>query len=554
MPIPGLPPPPPPPPPLPPFSRSRPPKSLGDPCLEAEIFVRTYAPTQLTASIRSLQDAAFAIATCNSADEWCQLHKGFASSNKAVVLIVASLIQAGYTMCKDEHGYADDQATIYIYNSVYPFLPFVDKKAPRLGSTPDDKRAFIESACLHDGGDELLNDSYNGFFAARILGCFDKLMNRSLTDPDSVSTGFRSALLRFLHVLGDADGELSQREERFIKLIEDGINSHITKGFFVAQEHPDAVDRLGKLKQLFDFSMLEKNPSVQASKNIGNIVSQDSCSDVDEIIGQLMGMTGLESVKKEITSHINTLRVSEMRSEKGLAEIKTTNHMVFLGNPGTGKTSVARLLAKLYRELGILSEGTFIEVDQSSLVAGYVGQTAIKTKALIDEAKGGVLFIDEAYALVSENNQNSFGKEAIDTLLKYMEDYRNDFIVIVAGYQEPMEKFLASNPGLKSRFNKYISFPDFSHEELMNVFEKICQASGYKPSAELREKVALAFFKVLAIRPKHFGNARAVRNLFDLIVVQQANRVISLTSPTHSDLMDLIEDDFLPEHLEACLR
>jgi SpoVK/Ycf46/Vps4 family AAA+-type ATPase len=228
--------------------------------------------------------------------------------------------------------------------------------------------------------------------------------------------------------------------------------------------------------------------------------------------------------------------------------------MVFTGNPGTGKTTVARKLAKLYRELGVLSNGSLTEVDQSALVAGFVGQTAIKTKAVVDRAKGGVLFIDEAYALTSGNSQESFGNEAIETLLKYMEDYRDDLIVIVAGYEQPMNEFLKSNPGLRSRFNKFIAFSDYTSQELKSIFVGICRAAGYTVTEQFDRFLSAAFLSMTQEKPKHFGNGRTVRNLFDCAVVRQANRVVRIQDPSHADLMELTPEDISQEDLNKVLQ
>ena len=192
---------------------------------------------------------------------------------------------------------------------------------------------------------------------------------------------------------------------------------------------------------------------------------------------ELDALIGLQSIKHDVKEIIAYAKVQKMREENGLKTAPVSLHLVFTGNPGTGKTTVARIMAKLYRQIGVLSKGQLVEVDRSGLVAGYVGQTALKTQQKIEEAMGGVLFIDEAYALAKEGND--FGQEAIDTILKAMEDNRKDFIVIVAGYTKPMETFIESNPGLKSRFNKYIEFADYTMEELTAIFQTFCDKYEY---------------------------------------------------------------------------
>ena len=191
----------------------------------------------------------------------------------------------------------------------------------------------------------------------------------------------------------------------------------------------------------------------------------------DELMEQLESLVGLETVKKEVKNLVNLVKVRKLRQENDLPVPPMSFHMVFVGNPGTGKTTVARLISGLYAAIGVLSKGQLVEVDRSGLVAGYVGQTALKTQEVIQSALGGVLFIDEAYSLARKGMENDFGREAIDTLVKLMEDHRDDFLVIVAGYTQEMHDFLTSNPGLISRFNKYIDFPDYTDDELMQILE-----------------------------------------------------------------------------------
>ena len=233
----------------------------------------------------------------------------------------------------------------------------------------------------------------------------------------------------------------------------------------------------------------------------------------------------------------------KLREENGLPNSAMSLHMVFLGNPGTGKTTVARLMAGLYAAIGALSKGQLVEVDRSGLVAGYVGQTALKTQEVIQSALGGVLFIDEAYSLAS-GGENDFGREAIETLLKAMEDHRDDLVVIVAGYDEPMEKFINSNPGLQSRFNKYLYFPDYNGEELMAMFRMRCKKNGYRLTEEA-ETYAKEFFEdMYKNRDDNFGNGRDVRNRFEDIISRQANRLAAMEAPTKDDLMTITKEDF----------
>lgn len=254
-------------------------------------------------------------------------------------------------------------------------------------------------------------------------------------------------------------------------------------------------------------------------------------------------MVGLDVVKKDVTSLIHLQEIRRLRKQRGLKDIPLSNHLVFYGNPGTGKTTAARLLAKIYHALGILSGGQLVEVDRSGLVAGYVGQTALKTQDVIKSALGGVLFIDEAYELVSNENQNDYGQEAVDTLLKAMEDNRENFVVIVAGYPELMARFIDSNPGLRSRFNKYINFEDYSTSELIEIFKIMCKNSGYTYTNEAIETVSGIFQTKYKNRGKNFANAREVRNFFEASMLRQADRLFEIQNPSNVELTTLTDDD-----------
>lgn len=262
---------------------------------------------------------------------------------------------------------------------------------------------------------------------------------------------------------------------------------------------------------------------------------------MEDLQAELDGYIGLEAVKKEVKNLINMVRVYQMRRENGLPTMDLSLHMVFSGNPGTGKTTVARLMARIYHALGILSKGQLVEVDRSGLVAGYVGQTALKTKKVIEKALGGVLFIDEAYAL-NGRSENDFGQEAIDTVLKAMEDHREDLVVIVAGYTELMEEFIHSNPGLESRFNRFLEFGDYTLDEMMAIFRMRCEKGRYT-LAEDAEEAVRTYITEENVHPETFGNARGVRNLYEKILVQQANRLAAAESVTKEELMLLTKED-----------
>ena len=264
---------------------------------------------------------------------------------------------------------------------------------------------------------------------------------------------------------------------------------------------------------------------------------------LEEAMAELDGLIGLEAVKKDVDSLVNLVKVRELRKTRGLKCPDLSLHLVFSGNPGTGKTTVARIVGKIFSALGLLSKGHLVEVDRSGLVAGYVGQTAIKTQEVIQKALGGVLFIDEAYSLAPENADKDFGQEAIDTILKAMEDHRDDFVVIVAGYASLMPWFIDSNPGLKSRFNKYLLFEDYNGAQLYEIFLSRVKGNDYRLDEEAARAVREHLEELYEDRDENFGNARDVRNLFERIVANQANRVAALAAPTDEDILTITAAD-----------
>jgi SpoVK/Ycf46/Vps4 family AAA+-type ATPase len=288
------------------------------------------------------------------------------------------------------------------------------------------------------------------------------------------------------------DGTVSSRENRFIQYFLQQIEA-------ICQEHNAAA-----------------NPStgVQREK-------------LEEVLAELDELIGIAEVKEKVRQTANFAKIQQLRISQGLKAIATSYHSVYTGNPGTGKTTVARLMGRIYKSLGSLKKGHLVECDRASLVAEYVGQTAPKTNAVIDSALDGILFIDEAYSLARENE--TFGQEAIETLLKRMEDNRDRLIVIVAGYPEEMERFIQSNPGLHSRFSRFIDFPDYKPHELCRIFGLMCRRNGLSLTPELKEKVVHHFQCLHANRSEHFGNARLVRNCFEAVVNAQATRLAAET-------------------------
>lgn len=266
---------------------------------------------------------------------------------------------------------------------------------------------------------------------------------------------------------------------------------------------------------------------------------------LEEAMAELHELVGLDVVKKDVDSLVNLVKVRKLRQERGMKCPDMSFHLVFSGNPGTGKTTVARIIGKIYSALGLLSKGHLVEVDRSGLVAGYVGQTAIKTQEVIQKALGGVLFIDEAYSLAPEKAGKDFGQEAIDTILKAMEDHRDDFVVIVAGYASLMPRFIDSNPGLKSRFNKYLDFADYDGDQLYEIFMGRVQRNDYKLNAEADEAIREHLRVLYEDRDENFGNGRDVRNIFEKIVANQANRVAMMDAPTDDDIITITKDDLV---------
>jgi SpoVK/Ycf46/Vps4 family AAA+-type ATPase len=272
-----------------------------------------------------------------------------------------------------------------------------------------------------------------------------------------------------------------------------------------------------------------------AAVQVGQKQGEEPPEKIDDLKKELEGYIGLTVIKKEVQSLINLVTVQKLRKENDLPVEDLSLHMVFSGNPGTGKTMIARLMSRIYKSLGILSKGQLVEVDRGGLVAGYVGQTAIKTGEAIQKALGGVLFVDEAYAL-TDHGENDYGQEAVDTLLKAMEDHRDDLVVIVAGYTELMETFIHSNPGLESRFNRFMHFPDYTVDEMLAIFDMRCEKSGYALAEDARDLLK-GLLALLSLDVKGFGNARGVRNLFERAVSAQADRLAGLASVTRDELM-----------------
>jgi AAA+ superfamily predicted ATPase len=364
-------------------------------------------------------------------------------------------------------------------------------------------------------------------YALSVCKVYDDAMNTS------VRKSLYGALTRFAYLLIDTDNRVTKGEEKFYSLFKEALSGVLTTD--ASSSHSQDVSTESNIA---DQSLTSISPEEELQKII---------KDIDCLIG-------LENIKREVSDLINMLRVRQMRNNSGLASPEMSNHMVFYGNPGTGKTTIARKLAEIYRILGILSKGHFIETDRASLVAGYLGQTAIKTTDVLERAKGGILFIDEAYTLSQGRDQDQYGQEAIDTVLKYMEDNRDDLVVIVAGYESKMSEFIDSNPGLKSRFSKYFHFNDYNASQLAEIFAEMAARSQYAITPSFKSSLESLCQLMIARKGENFGNGRTIRNLFERCVSNQANRVVAINNPSHEELIEFLDGDLTINDLDIVMR
>jgi AAA+ superfamily predicted ATPase len=331
----------------------------------------------------------------------------------------------------------------------------------------------------------------------------------------------RSALFQFANLIIKSDGKVTKAEEAALLRFKETLYPPGSSALLQTEVSKDA----------------HQEPVIET-------VEEEPPRSLDDLLAELNALVGLERVKAEIKELVNFLKVQRMRQEKGMSTLPVSRHVVFYGNPGTGKTTVARLLAQIYRALEILSTGHLTETDRAGLVAGYVGQTAIKVKEVVGKALGGILFIDEAYSLSSGDGED-FGREAIETLLKMMEDHRHELVVVVAGYTTKMDEFLSSNPGLRSRFNKFVHFEDYTPEQLKQIFVSFGKKADFKLTPAAEEKLIEVFKLLAAHRDESFGNARLARNLFEATISRQANRIVSLPE-VNEEVLSTFEAEDLP--------
>ena len=330
---------------------------------------------------------------------------------------------------------------------------------------------------------------------------------------------FKVLMYRYFSLVSKADGKVTEQESKFLADIMKMEATSKTEGNMKAQQK-DAL----------------------AEESSSNAKSEKKEQKSEKPMEELKSLIGLDSVKSEIETLTNFIKIQKTREKKGLKNSSVSYHCVFTGNPGTGKTTVARIVAGIYRDMGILKKGHLVETDRSGLVAEYVGQTAVKTNKIIDSAIDGVLFIDEAYSLVNESKED-FGKEAIATLLKRMEDDRDRLVVILAGYTNEIKQFIDSNPGLQSRFNRYIEFPDYTAGELFRIFELSVKKYDYVMPDDTKAALHAYLEDAVAHKDKNFGNGRFVRNIFEKTLERQADRLASVGKLDQDTLMQILPED-----------
>jgi AAA+ superfamily predicted ATPase len=352
----------------------------------------------------------------------------------------------------------------------------------------------------------------------------------------------QTLVLRLANLVAKVDGHICDQEIKELKTIQADLQRRFERVPFEGpgkhkKAHKAGVQAAQAIASETD-RLREKWKQQQADKV--KMEPRQPKEELAAVLQELDGLIGLASIKEEVKSLVNFLKMQKERNKVGLPETQITLHAVFTGNPGTGKTTVARLIGRIFAAMGILAKGHLIETDRAGLVAEYAGQTGPKTHARIDEALDGVLFIDEAYSLVAEHGDDPYGAEAVQALLKRMEDDRERLVLILAGYPAPMDRLIKSNPGFSSRFGRRINFPDYSAPELGMIFQSLCRKSSYELPVLTRIKLLLGFTHLLKTRDEHFGNGRLVRNVFERSIGRLANRIAGVV-PLTRELLTILE-------------
>jgi SpoVK/Ycf46/Vps4 family AAA+-type ATPase len=346
--------------------------------------------------------------------------------------------------------------------------------------------------------------------------------------------------------VSDACGEITKLATVIVEENSKAATISLLKKISEVVDHPKCNVDIKRAAQVVNSSLIEFYGYVTIQGICKpTIEEKEDTRTLQDLLDELNALIGLEKVKSKVQDLIVYQKVQKMRRENNLHSVKNTLHLAFTGNPGTGKTTVARIVGRIYKQIGLLSKGHFVEISRTDLIAGYQGQTALKVKKVIEQAKGGVMFIDEAYSITENDHSDSYGRECLTELTKALEDYREDLVVIVAGYTEPMNQFFESNPGLKSRFNSFIEFDDYSSEDLDKILISMCQNNDYILEEEAKEKIHLFFEQQTSSKDKNFANGRLVRNLYDDLVMKHAIRVINMESPNSKELSTIKAEDFI---------